>query len=151
MMSVIGNGVADEKIKIWVPKRYGGSMKYVIGIVLLIVLLTLPVQARAEFTGLDLLHGCAAVIKHSDGRALTPIEDWDMAYWMGFLTGFLDGYAITSYNVEKRPLCLPSEGVKGEQIARIVHKYLENHPEDLHNTPRILVFRAVLQAFPCKQ
>ena len=130
-------------------------MKYIIGIALLIVLLTLPAQARdessEEFTGLELLRGCTAAIKQFDGRAISPKENIEMTYWMGFLAGFMDGNILTRLKGEKWPLCLPSTGIATEQAVRIVHKYLENHLEGLHQSGRILIFLALREAFPCKE
>lgn len=70
-------------------------MKYIIRTTVIFILLMLPVQAWAEFTGLDLLRGCAAVIKQLDGRPTTPKENTEMTYWTGFLAGFIDGNIIT--------------------------------------------------------
>ena len=130
-------------------------MKYIIRIALLIFLLTLPAQARDESTGpstgLDLLRAYTTAIKWFEGKTISPKENIEVMYWIGFLGGFIDGNIITRYDGEKHPLCLPSTGIQTEQAVRIVHKYLENHPEDLHLGAQILVFIALRDAFPCKE
>ena len=42
------------------------------------------------------------------------------------------------------------EGATHEQEARVVYKYLDNHPEKLHEPAGKLVSLALSEAFPCK-
>ena len=47
------------------------------------------------------------------------------------------------------PLMEP-DGVKREQVVRIVVKYLEDNPKDLHRDEGLLVAAALVAAYPCK-
>jgi hypothetical protein len=44
--------------------------------------------------------------------------------------------------------CIPI-GVSTGQGARVVIKYLRDHPEQLHEDGPILTFNALIAAFPC--
>ena len=68
-----------------------------------------------------------------------------------YLSGFLDAYTITTYGQKSNHLiCLPDRGISNDQTIRIVVKFLEDHPEDLHESARSMVFVALQAAFPCR-
>ncbi len=46
--------------------------------------------------------------------------------------------------------CVPEGKVTRLQKIRVVVKYLEDHPEKLHEPPSVLITRALNEAFPCK-
>jgi hypothetical protein len=48
------------------------------------------------------------------------------------------------------PFRLPSDQLIAEEFAKIVHKYLKDHPDRLHERAEFLVFDAVVAAFPRK-
>jgi hypothetical protein len=50
---------------------------------------------------------------------------------------------------EKAPFTLPHELI-AEQFAKVVHKYLSDHPDKLGEGAEFLVFDAVVSAFPRK-
>jgi hypothetical protein len=45
--------------------------------------------------------------------------------------------------------CIPSE-VNQAQLARILVKWLRDHPERLHEQDFLLTFNALHEAFPCQ-
>jgi len=56
------------------------------------------------------------------------------------------------YQNKKNPLfCLPGDGITNGQAARVVIKYLRDHPEKLHEIGSLLAIAAFVQAFPCNK
>jgi len=116
-------------------------------IIALVILFALVSQAMGA-NGNDLL----------PKRNLALDTDKRGPYWMerGYCVGFVEGVLSTS-NIYKalpntpRLFCFPPAGVSNEQMIRVVVKYLENHPEQLHFDASILVLTALKEAFPCKE
>jgi len=48
-----------------------------------------------------------------------------------------------------RPFCIPT-GVTIEQMARVVVKYIDQHPKDTHQAFTSLAYIALGEAWPCK-
>lgn len=90
----------------------------------------IPVIAR------DLLISCAPPLAVS---AAHPCQ------W--YLKGFLDGYGA----VPGSQFCLPENGFSVDQIRRVVVKWLQTHPQQLHIHSTEAVMTALSQAFPCSK
>lgn len=109
-------------------------------------------------TGNDLLRSCQTALRVSD----RPTDSRDVGMivregvQMGSCTGFMQG--ITNANLfyqdhlKGRGLyfCLPEKGISNGQAARIVVKWLQEHPEELHNDAIVLAMVAFSSAFPCR-
>jgi len=104
---------------------------------------------RAE----DLLKDCAINdTNHPSAEAIGCL-----AYVGGFVAGIAHVQLIYTVAGDKPPMvpvkviCLPSEGISGDQARKIVVKYLEEHPEELHKPAQDEIFVALWKAFPsCK-
>lgn len=48
------------------------------------------------------------------------------------------------------PFCVPANKITGGQVARVIVKYLKDHPERLHENETFLAIQALQAAFPCK-
>lgn len=68
----------------------------------------------------------------------------------GYCVGMVSGVAETIILNDKPLACLPGSGITREQAVRIVVKYLNNHPEQLHHSASTLAVISFQQAFPCK-
>ena len=86
-------------------------------------------------SGNELLANCGSEIPYMRGVCLGYILGVDDRGW-GKTHGGL------SY-------CTP-KGLTANQLQKIVSKYLNDHPEELHYTADVLVGKALLKAFPCK-
>jgi hypothetical protein len=64
---------------------------------------------------------------------------------------FRDGYCIGLVNgvTNASPQVCPDEAVTTGQTVRVVLKYLEDHPEELHLNNAVLAEKALAKAFPC--
>jgi hypothetical protein len=64
-----------------------------------------------------------------------------------YVAGVSDGYLVASGTSR---ICPPKNGsVTYAQMALIVSKYLNDHPEKLNNDPEYLILDALYGAFPC--
>lgn len=117
--------------------------------VLLLIALSacLTSLARAQdysLTGNDFLRRC-------DGPFSNDVEK--LAY-KSFCTGYLQGLQQMQYIVvgmrNVQPLyCEPTQSGNYDQLERVVIKWLKNNPEQLHRDARLLVTKALMEAFPC--
>ena len=96
----------------------------------------------------------AAAELRSDGNALleycTNDDDVDVTsiYTSGWCAGFITGVSRAHGALGGGAFCLPDELTTG-QSSRVVVKYLEDHPAELHKADTHLVLNAFLEAFPC--
>ena len=104
-----------------------------------LAVMLLPAQSQAGFlTGGDLLRRC-------ETESSVP-----RAECVGYVEGIND-YQTTllgwSY-LDEPYFCTP-EGVRSYQLVKVVTKYLNEHPEELHLEAGGLVAAALQEAFPC--
>jgi len=69
----------------------------------------------------------------------------------GYIASIYDAHnAFVAWNdPSKRQWCIGSATTIGE-LRRVVIKYMQAHPENLHQTASSLVANAFIQAFPCE-
>ena len=72
----------------------------------------------------------------------------------GVCLGFVRGLHMTheiygAISENYKVFCLP-ENVSTTQLAKIILKYLENHPENLHLEAASTAFVALKKVFPCE-
>lgn len=97
-------------------------------------------------SGEDLVEHCRQVVKLMKGE---EGNDGDARACLSYLYGFADGGQLGAKGDHKLfPVCFP-DGVDGGQMAKIVVKYGDDHPEKLHNGGMAIVFLALREAFPC--
>lgn len=72
------------------------------------------------------------------------------AHCAGYVDGFIDSYRVsTLYYRQPDAFCLPAGGISIDQAIRVVVRYLEEHPKELHESARSSVFLSLRTAFPC--
>jgi len=106
-----------------------------------------PVQGD---TGLELLRLCNAAIRIADRHQQSDMDPIEGTACLEYLSGFTDGYVLATDQKLRHRFCPPPEGLKAEQQARIVAKWLRDNPEQLNGSARISVLVALARAFPCK-
>jgi len=116
-------------------------MKYLLAIVLLF---SFNQDAAAGFfTGSELLERCEARLSETGS-----VAKGNTCY--GFVIGIEDAQDTFTVLGKMSPLwCSPDE-VNASQLIRVVTKYLQEHPEELHHSASSLVANALLLAFPCE-
>ena len=67
---------------------------------------------------------------------------------LNVMPGFVEGlmWSLPGWGV----VCLP-KGVTTEQGLKVLVKYMEDHPEELHDRTAELAFRAFVKAWPCSR
>jgi hypothetical protein len=111
-------------------------------------LMCMAPQCLAVFsTGNEMLDSCSAAVRSTDER-LDGVNSIKAGYCMGYLAGFVDSYDVGVYTGAKEVACIPKT-VNNGQLARVLVKWLKENPTQLHRNPRILVYSALVDGFPC--
>jgi hypothetical protein len=89
-----------------------------------------------------LLVSCQLSVRSMDDSAFH--ENTFESYREGFCNGLVEGVSNASSKV-----CRKEEVTNGQEL-RVVLKYLQDHPEELHLRSSALVEKALAKAFPCR-
>lgn len=116
-------------------------------IVIGLLSLLIGTSAKAEELrddGNELLRDCA-----ESPHGKLPEDAFRFGTCIGYLSGIVDMHMVYA-RIPNLPIsCVPPERVSVRQVQRVVVKYLQEHPEQLHYTKFALVNIALNQAFPC--
>jgi hypothetical protein len=124
-------------------KRRKSIMRY--SKLLIALLLLLPHAAYSYEKAEELLWACSGEEGQGAEAVLMAL------HCRGYVVGVLDGAQLVfGLHPESRLFCPPAGGMSGDQQLRIVTKYLEDNPADLHESARISILIAYTEAFPCK-
>ena len=106
-----------------------------------------PVQAH---NGNQLLRECELASKLYGHGQLNTSELVDAMHCVGYLDGVVNTLWITSATVPGKG-CIASipDAVAEGELARVVAKYLNDHPNQLHIDYSTLVYIALEDAYPC--
>jgi len=117
-------------------------MKYLLMVVLLFS--SSPAGAVRSFvSGGELLQRCETYLSETGSAAQGNVCP-------GYVAGIFDVHtAFVAWEMMKPMWCVPYD-VNSNQLVRIVTKYLQEHPENLHHTAGTLVGDALVGAFPCE-
>ena len=119
-------------------------MKAWIGAVALVG--TLASGSAAALDGNDLLNGC----KEADSANASTKSSFTAGYCYGIVVSTIELSVILKDGIAPNfQSCVPTE-MTNQQAVRIVIKYLQGNPEQLHFSGSSLVIRALHKAFPCK-
>jgi hypothetical protein len=123
-------------------------MKTWIGAVALVA--TLASGSATALDGNGLLSSCQTTIKYSEGDR--NISSFDVGQCTGMVDGVEGAIFVLNDSVSSTmKTCYPAAGTTNIQKARIVVKYLQEHPDQLHLPASMLTVIAYMGAFPCKK
>ena len=128
-------------------------MRELIAILVVAMLLSLlPVTSQADAgDGNEVLQQCSALVKTADGGNSTSDDLIGTAYCAGLMMGITSTMTVWNTTREKAGMvkfwCPPA--ITGPQAARVVIKYMNEHPADLHQTGAYLAMSALQDAYPC--
>lgn len=111
-----------------------------------LLLISSPLRA-ATVDGNLVLKNCKAALQFTDG-ILSNTDPGDST-GVGFCVGMLEGVTYTMTLLSDGAICPPGGGMKNMEVLKIVVKYLEDHPADLHIDGAFLVNMALFDAYPC--
>jgi hypothetical protein len=113
-------------------------------LILYVLTLGITCTANAYDRGDKLLWACEAETNTIEGVVRK-------SHCIGYLQGIMDGVqSVFGLKPASKFFCPPSQGISGDQMVRIVVKYLRDHPSELHESARSSVILAYMQSFPCK-
>ena len=128
------------------------SHNKMIGFLITIGLLSLSLPAWSiadNGDGNKLLSDCGPLIAFLDGESVDENKSHGIGFCLGLMQGMLHMNQFYEYQLKGAALfCAPNSMTNG-QAARIVVKYLRDHPEELHQPDSVLTFTALRAAFPC--
>ena len=127
--------------------NYEPHMKRII-LAFLLLNLSMPIYAADSYLdGDQLLSKCKEAIKGANGDANYNSSDTNLCF--GYLQSAADTHhAYTKSGLVEPIFCRP-EGISVGKLVVIVVKFLEAHPDVLHNAAGGLVSAALRAAFPC--
>lgn len=104
--------------------------------------------ADARFDGNELLGQCQQYIRFMESEV--NFDYIDAGRCSGFVQGVGSSTSLYSEFIpSKLKFCTP-DGATNSQLVRIVVKYLKDNPKTLNDDKTVLVWRALLEAYPCK-
>ena len=108
-----------------------------------------PLSSSADITGAQVMNGCRDDVRKMDGDQ--PKGDrFDIGYCSGMVQGARVAIDYHQYllNTDAMGVCIPSD-VKAGQLVRVFLKYLDDHPEELHEEAVGLMVLSWRIAFSC--
>ena len=124
------------------------------------VLLSLALTAGAgaqTTTGAEIISKCNQAVRDVDNDTSTdkpPVKSFDVGFCFGFMDGANSAHQIwaasdkTNHRNHAMSYCFPDSVTNG-QMLRVFVKYLDEHPQDLHEPAALLYIEAMRKAFPC--
>ena len=119
---------------------------------LVLLLMTTGTEAKMV-DGQQLLHDCQENLREAERTlregGLPLMQTPQTAFCGGYVIGVVSGWQVaTEAKLLSQQLCLP-EKMSALQGIRVVVRYLQTHPAQLHMSGARLVVAAHLEAFPC--
>jgi hypothetical protein len=115
-------------------------------------------MVKSKFISAAFLAASLATITHSgvaggmSGEVFLDLCTSNEALCQYYAVGVLDGANMVAWAANLRLHTCPPNSVSGEQIGKIVLKYLQDHPEELNRRyASYLVNKALVEAFPCRE
>ena len=102
-------------------------------------------QPTAEF----LVQECKDVENLDPDKLTVPAKDaMPVGFCLGFVAAFNDIDKLDAVDKRNRT-CVP-DNASGTQLAKVIVKYSDDHPEELNKPGVIFVTLALKRAFPCR-
>jgi len=128
-------------------------MRHIAALLLLAVSLS-PVafSAVTPDDGNKLLDSCKDYPRASQLTA--EVDRVKVMYCVGYVGGFTDGLIVSKGLMKDKSgppnVCAPEQGVQHGQAVLVVLKWLNEHPNLLHQDAPLLITLALEEGFPCK-
>jgi hypothetical protein len=123
---------------------------------LLLALLVLPLpsapaESDAYPTGLDLVKRCHAldqVAREGETPDAETLQDY--GYCLGFVVGYISGFAARDAVGEHGMFCPPANARIGDFV-QAIQSWLVEHPEGLEQMGAYVTVQALQSRFPCSK
>ncbi len=104
--------------------------------------------------GNALLRECGAALRAADGGPViesNPVErGMQMGQCLGLVSAVWHTHEMMVETFDGRTAFCPSASISAGQMARLVHAYLTQHPDDLDRWDTELILDAFNDAYPCR-
>ena len=124
-------------------------------LVLIVALFAVPAHA---YSGKELRADCLAAEGAFAASAASPnaYQSPRGARCLGYLEGFVDGYAVSDHLAESvgvtlKAFCLPKSADLSYRLVRSVLAYLDRQPPNPESSTATLVAAALSRTFPCAE
>ena len=101
----------------------------------------------------DFVNDCAAVDRMDNQAKTVPLKDVQgLSYCFGYILGLVDMRNTLNAvmpTARTGSYCVPNNASQ-TQLAKIVTRYGDAHPEELNQPAIVIVTDALVQSFPCK-
>ena len=114
---------------------------------LILAMLLLSASTAFADDGDTLLHACQIALRDNDSGFTMRMSHQDKFY-EGACMGAVHGVVDTAYFLGVDFGIDVPERSTLDQNVRVVVKYLQEHPEELHERDTVLIIRALRHAFP---
>ncbi len=108
-----------------------------------------PVSKASRYNGNELLNQCKKAEYGMETSTYNANEPEGIRC-IGFVNGIYSTMQVAAIDPKFLNACFPESGLSTQQAIRIVTKYLNDHPEKLHEPDCILSIMALKDAFPCE-
>lgn len=110
----------------------------------------LPTQATATSEDTNqLVDGCRLLISITSGVSDSGLST-NAALWMGKCSGMLEVAVDLGPRLTERLRYCPPGAATYQQAAKVYVKFVDAHPERLHELPLILALDSLKAAWPCQ-
>ena len=117
-------------------------------LLLLLLLMLLAANTHAD-TGNDVLRDCSKLFAKNAQDFESILRRTDCG---GYVRGMMDMARLMHDMAGLSAFCIPKvEGLETGQVIRVFIKWLEEHPESLHESARSLFVEALVDTYPCTQ
>jgi hypothetical protein len=100
-----------------------------------------------------LINSCAGVDRMDPRARTAPLKDaQNLSYCFGYIGGVIDMHnALNALlpNPKDYTYCVP-DSASITQLAKVVVKYGNDHPEEIHQAALLVLSNAFIRGFPCK-
>ena len=104
--------------------------------------------------GNALLRECGAALRAADGGPViesNPVaRGMQMGQCLGLVSAVWHTHEMMVETFDSRTAFCPSASISAGQMARVVHAFLTQHPDDLHRWDAELILQAFGDAYPCR-
>lgn len=97
--------------------------------------------------GNKLISQCSDAIHAFDTGTVRDAHN--IAACAGYIEGIVDTLRTLEKNQTLLSVCWPEQPISTAQVVRVVYKYLQENPAQLHFPKAYLVFGAIEKGFPC--
>lgn len=123
------------------------------GLILTALYSTVTQAAPITSTGEDLYRNCKEAVKVSESNTIPPGTNMlRVGLCLGLIEGVKNSIAVfqTALPPDKTQVCWRESGMSNSQGAKIIIKYLDDHPNQLGENQTAVTMFALKEAFPCK-